>query len=762
MKSSSKKTGIFKVFDDAKIRNKIYLSFFCIIILGILAFGLLFQQMANINKTNEYLKTKVTEPNKYLTEAESHYQQAQIFKSLSMDSAFYGKDQKTIAEYSQKAKEEYDYAIQNIDEYIKIVSLLEDENGVVATEKAKKIQASVALYKDQFTKILMYAENGRADLSYDTNISAKMFSDQVDKSLSELIVLANELSLKLSDDMDKKLENLFVTSIIIMIVLIIGCFVVGLIISRSFDKKMKKLLKAVKAIAKGNFENKHAITSKDEFGELSDAIGDTADTVENIIGEIHAYVERQREGIMTQFIDGSKYQGDYAKMIEELNLSYKEIFATIKEFLRVMDALSNGDFSVEYPPQPNEKAVYNRAFDRIKSNFSSLNTELNSIVTSLSNGDFEVHADVSNFDGEWKEILVNLNRLVDNIKLPISEARDVLHELAEGDLSVKVEGKYFGSYNDIKVSLNTTIDYLHNIINSIAYTLNEIANKNLAVKTQGEFIGDFVQIKESIDDILVEFNNVLFEFKIGAGEVDMGGKQIADSSINLSERATEQANSIKQLTMEIEDVFNKTKENAQSSDEANKIAKVSLNSANEGDKKMKAMLGAMDGISASSKEIANIIKVIDDIAFQTNLLALNAAVEAARAGVHGKGFAVVAEEVRQLASRSSNAAKETSELIKKSMSDVSVGSTLATETNDALTAIVKSVAKMTKIIGDINVASTGQLDSIDAITNNLSLIEGTVTAVLAASEEGVSTAEELSSQSTVLKEHISEFRLGKE
>ncbi len=760
-KKGAGKTGIFKIFDDAKIKNKLGLSFLIIIICGVVAFMVLFKEMANINKTNEYIKTQVTEPNKYLTEAESHYQSAQIYKSLAIDSAFYGKDQNTISEYSKKAKEEFDFAVQNIQTYTDTMNEFGDETSLAAAEKSQKIGASLVLYKDQFTKTLMYAENGRADLSYDTNISSKMFSDQVEKSMGELIVLANEYSIKLSNEITEKLGLLFLSAIITMIFLVFACVIVGLLIARSFDKKMKKLLKAVKAIAKGNFENTHALTSKDEFGELSEAIGETADTVEFIINEIHASVLRQREGILSQYIDETKFQGEYSNMIVELNLSYKEIFQTVKEFLKVMDAISAGEFDVDYPQQPNDKAQFNTAFNGIKANFEAINRELNDIVVGVAHGDFEVKANVDKFDGEWKTILVNLNRLVDNVKYPISEAKDVLHELAEGNLNAKVEGEYEGSFNDIKISLNATMDNLHNIINSIGFVLNEIANKNLSVSVEGEFIGDFVEIKESINLILSEFNSVLFEFKVGASEVDVGGKQIADSSIHLSERATEQAHSIKQLTLEIEEVFNKTKENAQSSDEANKIAKASLNSANEGDKKMKSMLSAMDGISSSSKEIANIIRVIDDIAFQTNLLALNAAVEAARAGVHGKGFAVVADEVRQLASRSSNAAKETSELIKKSMDDVSLGSKLAKETNDALTEIVTSVAKMTKIIDNINSASVEQLGSVDLITNNLGTIEGTVAAVLAASEEGVSTAEELSSQSTVLNQHISEFKLDK-
>ena len=183
-------------------------------------------------------------------------------------------------------------------------------------------------------------------------------------------------------------------------------------------------------------------------------------------------------------------------------------------------------------------------------------------------------------------------------------------------------------------------------------------------------IGALAKAFKSLTD---NMNDFLDNINTASSQVATGAKQISESSMQLSQGATEQASSIEQLTASIEEISSQTKVNAENADEANTYASEASKFAASGDEQMQLMLGAMDDISASSRSISKIIKVIDDIAFQTNILALNAAVEAARAGQYGKGFAVVAEEVRNLAAKSATAAKETADLIEGSIIKVSVG-----------------------------------------------------------------------------------------
>jgi len=201
--------------------------------------------------------------------------------------------------------------------------------------------------------------------------------------------------------------------------------------------------------------------------------------------------------------------------------------------------------------------------------------------------------------------------------------------------------------------------------------------------------------------------------------------------------------------------------NASNANQANELALAAKEGAIKGNEQMKGMLKAMEEINEGSGSIFKIIKVIDEIAFQTNILALNAAVEAARAGQHGKGFAVVAEEVRNLAARSANAAKETTGLIEDSMKKVEGGTKIANDTAAALSQIVEGVTQVTNLVGEIATASNEQALGINQVNQGILQVSDVVQANFATSEESAAASEELSSQAELLREQVSQFKLKK-
>lgn len=296
-------------------------------------------------------------------------------------------------------------------------------------------------------------------------------------------------------------------------------------------------------------------------------------------------------------------------------------------------------------------------------------------------------------------------------------------------------------------------------LNQLVGAANKIAEGNLDVNIDIDTKDEVGILAAAFRRMTDKLNDVMTNISAASEQVASGAKQVSDSSMALSQGATEQASSIEELTASMEEIAAQTKLNAESADEANSLAETSKDNAIQGNQQMHQMLDAMEGINESSNNISKIIKVIDEIAFQTNILALNAAVEAARAGQHGKGFAVVAEEVRNLAARSANAAKETTEMIEGSIKKVESGTKIANQTAEALNKIVEDITKMAVLVDNIATASNEQASGIAQVNQGIMQVSEVVQTNSATSEESAAASEELSGQAELLREQVEKFRL---
>lgn len=341
------------------------------------------------------------------------------------------------------------------------------------------------------------------------------------------------------------------------------------------------------------------------------------------------------------------------------------------------------------------------------------------------------------------------------ISKPIKKLVEAADKLAVGDVNANVEATTKDEIGNLMQSFSKMIDN----IREQAFAAEKMAAGDLTVQVKVKSENDLLGKKLSE---MIEMNNeILTNISSAAGQVAAGARQVSMSSQALSQGSTEQASSIEETTSSMTEVAAQTKQNATNANQANELALAAKENAEQGNRQMQDMVKAMAEINDSSANISKIIKVIDEIAFQTNILALNAAVEAARAGQHGKGFAVVAEEVRNLAARSANAAKETTEMIEGSIKKVEIGTKIANETAEALDKIVNGVTKAADLVGDIAIASNEQATGISQVNQAISQVAQVVQTNSATAEESASASEELSSQANLLKDSVSRFKLKK-
>ncbi|MGC9387235.1 MAG: methyl-accepting chemotaxis protein [Hydrogenovibrio sp.] len=327
-------------------------------------------------------------------------------------------------------------------------------------------------------------------------------------------------------------------------------------------------------------------------------------------------------------------------------------------------------------------------------------------------GNLERRIDTNQVEGVIKEVSEAINSLLETVEVPINQAIEVGLAISEGRLTQRVEGELYGRFSVLKDALNVACENMGSMINQ--------------TKRAVTLVGD------------------------GAGEM-------SQSSIQLNDRTQQQAASIEETAATMEQITAQVKQNADNAVEASQVTHQTANLAEEGVSVMANAIESMSQIQASSERINDIISLIDSIAFQTNLLALNAAVEAARAGEHGRGFAVVAGEVRNLAQKSSDAAKEIRGLIEDTVHKVTEGTHFVKGSGESLNSIAQSIQDVNKLIDEMARSSHEQADGIDQINQAIGNIDSAVQQNAALVEESTAISEQLGHMSTDMMNTVSHF-----
>ena len=621
-----------------------------------------------------------------------------------------------------------------------------------------------SLYGDEPQQVLKTGNGEMTDIKYDSEYGHLVSAYAAIKNSSGNVVGITGVDLKAEAILNE--INMFIPKLIVILLIseIVLFILLYFLIRGVIIKPLQQITADAREIAVGNINirlDEKYLKKRDETGELFCAFRSMMQNLALLVKEIGDVSRQHKNGNFDEMVQEDAFTGAFRDVAAQLNQMASGYVHYIKRIMSCIESFGNGNFDAEFEKFPGKLVLINDNMEELRRNLKNITLEINALVGSTIEGKLATRADADRFQGDWGKTVQLLNRLLDVITEPVNEISAVMELIAEGNLKAEVTGSYKGDFSLLKDSVNNTAAFLRMNIEQISHILTEISKGNLNLERVNDYKGDFVTISLALNTIADSLNRAFEGIEEAAGQVNAGSEEVSQGSRALSQGVTEQASAIEQLNTSITEISAQTKKNAEYADNANQFAKKAMSDAESGNLQMKQMQEAMAEINEASANISKIIKSINDIAFQTNMLALNAAVEAARAGQYGKGFAVVAEEVRSLAARSADAAKQTAVLIEGTISKVAAGTGKANEAASALDKIVKEVEKAAKLVAQIASISNEQATTIAQVNKGIGQVDVVVQSNSSSSEESAAASAELSAQAELLTETIGNFKLRK-
>ena len=346
-----------------------------------------------------------------------------------------------------------------------------------------------------------------------------------------------------------------------------------------------------------------------------------------------------------------------------------------------------------------------------------------------------------------------------SILTPVGEIEKVYAQMARGNIRAEITYDSGDELGSMLKGIKTTNALIATYVQDITDKLNQLSRRDMRLNVDLDYLGDFDPVEQAMKSTALALNQTLHIISTAAQKVSTGAAQVASGAQALAAGSAEQSSAVEELNAAVVKIAAQASENSAHVNIAAQYVEQAGAGVIAGDRHMQSLTDAMANIGSSSSQIASITKVIEDIAFQTNILALNAAIEAARAGSAGKGFAVVADEVRNLAAKSAEAAKQTADLIRRSVIAVDEGSEIASQTAKILQEVKEKTNLVNESISKINQASLEQAGAIEQIKQGLIQVSSVVKTNAATAEENSATSEEMSVQAATLRDEVGKFKL---
>jgi methyl-accepting chemotaxis protein len=430
-----------------------------------------------------------------------------------------------------------------------------------------------------------------------------------------------------------------------------------------------------------------------------------------------------------------------------------------EELARVSQELAKGNVTVEVPvgaAGPNSLA---RAMAAMRDQLQVTVHDTSAVLQAVAAGDLSKRMSV-NAPGEFGRLKDHVNQTVDFLASFTQTQSRVIQRASVGDFSERCPTTGLAGYQlEFAQGLNQLVASIDSLLERFAEVLGGIARGDLTLRITQSYTGRLEDLSRATNGTAEQLAAIVSGIQTAAKAIHNASSGLAAGNTDLSQRTEEQASSLGQIVSSINELSAAVKKNAESAMRASHLSADATQAAVKGGVEIAQVVSNMGGISESSRKMADIIGVIQDIAFQTNLLALNAAVEAARAGEQGKGFAVVASEVRGLAGRSATAAKEIRELIADSVRRVESGAALVAQTRATMDEIVGSIGRVKEVVNEISAESHNQSAGIASVGRATEVMDQVTQQNAALVEEAAAAAQSMTEEAESLAKSVEVFKL---
>ena len=608
---------------------------------------------------------------------------------------------------------EMEYAADNVE----LIQLdVEDDLEILKTmisfDAVTAIDEAFVDYVDVITEVAdINMENGNVNAFNLMQGEGAQLAEEAVAIVDQLIVIESEV---MQAEVEES-EQAYTSGRTFVVLLLLASLVIGVALAmslvRSLNSGLSRLVGTAQQVqSSGNFALRTELQRDDELGQVARAFDSLLAELQTAIDQANRVLAAVAEGDFNERIEVD-FKGDLATLKTGVNSSAESVNYTMQALQQVMTALSAFDFSARMSDQVSGEL--RQQVDASMAAMQGAVAEIQQVMQQVSEGDFASRID-SELAGEMGELKGSINLSLDQLQEAINETSKVMGHQAAGDLAARMEGDYQGTLADLKTSLNHSSANLSETLSSVSATSNSVAHM---------------------------------------------ADNMAQASDDISERIQAQASSLEETAASMEELTSTVVENAEHAVQAQKLTEEAVDTSNATNRIVEQAVDAMAKVSESSQQMAEIIELIDSIAFQTNLLALNASVEAARAGEQGRGFAVVAAEVRTLAQKTADASKDIKELIEVNQERIERGSSFVGQSGEAMEQINQSMAEVAEFVESIARASSEQRSSIQQVSEAVNSMDNLTQQNAASVDQAADTSKLLNQEAQQLQQQVGQFKL---